>query len=152
VSEPTGVGSSTSPTPHELQQLFACSEPTAVLLNHPDGGTVFNNAMTSADAGFIDRTRGVLDAIASKKQSIRCCFDPWLRGAPAARGRVLVRLTLAPEGAVTGAEIDSARTDIDNGTTHACLVAVLRGIDYPASPTGKPTTVEYPFVVGASAP
>jgi hypothetical protein len=137
-------------TDDDVAKIAACNDPRAVVLNHPDGGTVFNNALTSADAGFIDRTQGVLDAIANRSQAFRCCFDPWLEQAPSGEGQLLLRVTLAPNGDVSAAEIDSARSDIRNATSVACVLAVARGIDYPPSPTKKETIVEYPFRVGAA--
>ncbi len=148
IAPPTDAG----PSEEALKQLMACPSPSAQILNYPDGGVVFNNAMTSADAGFLDRTQGVLDAIAAKGQALRCCFEPWLAEAPHAEGRVLLVVALAPDGAVTSAEIQSARSDIENATTRACLVAVARAADYPPSPSHVATTVEYPIRVGPASP
>ena len=59
----------------------ACSAPISVITNRPDGGVVFNNAMTSADAGSIDRGQAVIDAVAAHTDAFRCCFDAWFRRA-----------------------------------------------------------------------
>jgi hypothetical protein len=130
-----------------VAQARACDAPLSVIANQPDGGTVFNNAMTSADAGHIDRTAGVLEAIAGQAAALRCCFDVWGAQSPTKEGRLVLVLTLAPDGAVRDTAVDAARTDILDPVTVGCVLAVAKSTTFPASPTGRETIVEYPFVV-----
>jgi len=122
-----------------------CTAPNTAILNHPDAGVVFNNAMTSADAGFIDRTQGTLDAIAAQAASFVCCLDVWTKLHPSKEGKILLRLTLAPNGDVKQAKVDSHRSNVAEPLTISCVEQVAASIDYPASPSGKQTIVEYPF-------
>lgn len=135
------------PAATAISRARACGAPLSVIANQPDGGTVFNNAMTAADAGHIDRTAGVLEAIAGQSVAMRCCFDVWGGEHPTKEGRLLLRLTLASDGTVQTAEVDATRTDIVDPITVRCVLEVARSTSYPVSPTGKETIVEYPFVV-----
>ncbi len=129
----------------EVSKARACTAPNTAILNHPDGGVVFNNAMTSADAGFIDRTQATLDAIAAQASSFVCCFDVWTKLNPSKEGAIMLRVTLAPDGDVREAKVDPQRSSVAEPLTVACVEQVAASIDYPASPTGKQTVVEYPF-------
>ena len=133
----------------EVASARTCSDPVTQILNHPDGGVVFNNAMTSVDAGFIDRTQGVLDALAASASQFRCCFDAYLRANPTEQGRVMLRVVLTGNGKVKGVEVDPTRSTVADRLTSACLVAVANDATYPVSPTGEQTIVEYPFFVGS---
>ena len=133
----------TASVPHD------CKDPQVAILNHPDGGIVFNNAMTSADAGFIDRSQALLDVLGQQAHAFRCCFDPWVRAHVDEVGTMLLRLTLAPDGGVVKADIDPERSDFEDEPTRACLLGVARSATYPPSPTARETTLEYPLRVGA---
>ena len=127
-----------------------CHNPTARLLL-PDGGVVFNNAMTSADAGYLDRTQGVLEALGAQADRLRCCFDPWSRDTPGGRGQVLVVLDLEPDGRLRHASVEAERSTISRPDAVRCVLDVVRRAAFPASPTGKPTLVEFPLqVVGGT--
>jgi hypothetical protein len=127
-----------------------CRNPTARLLL-PDGGVVFNNAMTSADAGYLDRTQGVLEALGAQADLLRCCFDPWSRDTPGGRGQLLVVLDLEPDGRLRNASVEAERSTISRPDAVRCVLDVMRRAAFPASPTGKPTLVEFPLqVVGGT--
>jgi hypothetical protein len=113
------AGGQDAADPIAAQGLAAsrCDAPNAQIRNHPEGGVVFNNAMTSADAEV----------------------------------RLMLKLTLGPEGAVEAAQIDPRRTSIDHAVTSSCVAQVAAAAKYPKSPRGTPTVVEYPFVVAAPA-
>jgi hypothetical protein len=130
----------------------SCDQPLTAIVNHPDAGVVFNNAMTSADAGSIDRTRGVLDALAERAHQFRCCFDRWTRSHPDKEHEAMLVVTLDPGGVVEAAHIDATRSTVDDEATTACITLVARETRYPPSPTGKQTIVEYPFRVAAMGP
>jgi hypothetical protein len=123
-----------------------CQEPRARLML-PDGGVVFNNAMTSADAGFVDRTQGVLDALGARAARFQCCFDPWARETPGGRGELLLVVDLEPDGRVREATVQADRSTISRPDTVRCVIDVARQTSYPASPVGRPTLVEYPLLV-----
>ena len=153
--QPSAIASVTRPSDAALlaaavAKARACDEPGSRILNHPDGGVVFNNAMTSADAGHIDRTRATLDAIAGQSRALRCCFDVWTRAHAGKTGKVLLVVTLAADGTVESTRVDKKRTDASEPVMDACLLAVVNAATYPPSPSKKRTIVEYPLVFGSA--
>jgi hypothetical protein len=124
-----------------------CSSPAAIWANQPDGGVVFVNAWHRRDAGNIDRLQGVVDALGTEADKFRCCFGGWVTDGPSGDGKLLLELEIDADGQVTAAAIDSARTDVDNVITRACVISVARAVRYPESPSGVATQVEYPFVM-----
>jgi hypothetical protein len=143
--------------PSEADQLAAaiaaarrCDAPTATITNQPDGGVIFNNALTSADAGSIDRGQGVLDALAGNATAFRCCVNAWLRDHPGREEQLMLRLELAADGSVEGASVDQARSTLDDAVTRGCVTAVARDTSYPPSPEGKETIVMYPIRVATT--
>lgn len=130
----------------------ACHSPTTQIVNPPDGGVVFNNAMHRKDAGNIDRLQGVVDAVSANANSFRCCFDVWAAAHPATQGTLLLALELGADGAVKEARVDTQRSTVAEEVTVACVLEVAKATAYPPSPAGHDTLVEYPFVVaGAGA-
>lgn len=124
---------------------LSCADPIAALMGLPDGGVVFNNAMTSADAGLIDRAQGILDALGARDRELRCCFDAWLRTKPDREATALLVVALSANGNVIDANIDDGRTTVDDPVVRACLVMAARAARYPKSPTNSESVVEYPI-------
>jgi hypothetical protein len=143
-SEPDGVS--------QALAMRQCENPMAAITNLPDGGVIFNNAMTSVDAGFIDRAQPVLDAVAARSLELRCCFERWLGSHPDDQPRAMLEVTLAADGGVQGARIDPQRSTITDPPTLACITGLARDIAFPPSPSGKTTIVEYPIAVSAGGP
>lgn len=126
-----------------------CSEPSTVLLNHPDGGVIFNNAMTSADAGSLDRGDRVVAALAAQGTRFRCCFDEWMRAQPERKSaEVMLQVLLSPDGRVADAGVDPKRSDVQDALTTTCVVSVASKVEYPPSPRKVATLIEYPLKVG----
>ncbi len=128
----------------------ACSAPISVITNRPDGGVVFNNAMTSADAGSIDRGQAVIDAVAAHTDAFRCCFDAWFRNHDGREARVMLKVELAPDGTVANTTTDPERSTASDEVVLGCVAAVAGDITYPTSPSGQATMVEYPLVAQPS--
>lgn len=130
-----------------IEKARRCEAPRSAIRNHPDGGTVFNNAMFSEDAGSIDRMQDVIEAIAGRADAFRCCFDHWLSANEAGELRVMLQVAIDPNGTVESASLDPARSSGGDAILSGCLAAVARDIAFPPSPSGSPTLVEYPFDV-----
>ena len=107
---------------------------------------MFNNAMTSADAGSIDRGQAVIDALTAQTDAFRCCFDAWFRDHDAVEQRVMLTVELAPDGRLKSATTDPERSTLNDEVVFGCLAAVAGDATYPTSPSGQPTVVEYPLV------
>jgi len=129
-----------------------CSAPRARLLRDWDGGVVFNNAMTSADAGSLDRAQGILEALAQQNARLQCCFEPWAQTHGGQQAEVLVVFDLDPAGAAQSARFDPDRTTGQPDSALSCVNDVVQHTSFPASPAGRPTTVEYPLRLVVAAP
>jgi hypothetical protein len=147
-SEPVSASASPQDASEAIEPR-ACDDPRVEILNHPDGGVVFNNAMTSADAGFIDRTEPSIRALAAKASEFRCCLAKWV-GTHEGEQRLMVVVQLAPDGTVSESRIDASRSDVDDPATLRCVELVAREASFPASPSGKDTWLEYPLRVRAT--
>jgi hypothetical protein len=123
----------------------SCRASLVVLAGPPKEGVVFNNAMTSADAGYVDRTALVLDALDQQTARIGCCLEPGADGDLAATGSMLVVIELGPTGAVTRAVVDEARSSPMPAGIAGCVAAVVREVPFPRSPADRATVVEYPL-------
>jgi hypothetical protein len=160
---PVEVDAAVDVRAEELRRARAaqqCDSPSVEVDGHPQRGVVFNNAMTSQDAGFIDRTTGVLAVLDQQMARFRCCFDAAARheavgdhvpsdAGTTEQGLMLV-LDLAADGSVQRATVDDRRTTVASDLAKLCVVELARSVTYPASPTGKQTVVEYPFRVRAA--
>ncbi|MBW2457571.1 MAG: hypothetical protein JRI68_23900 [Deltaproteobacteria bacterium] len=122
-----------------------CDDPIGAILNLPDGGVIFNNAMTSADAGSLDRGQGIIDALVARAPQFRCCLDPWLRARPDQEAKLLLRVSLDPSGRVTEVGLDSSRSTVDDELAVTCARLVAEETSYPASPSKRATIVELPL-------
>ena len=154
-TSPVGTSATTSSPQERLEAAVAtvraCQTPAALITNRPESGVVFNNAMTSADAGSIDRGQAVIDALGSQTEAFRCCFDAWFANHRDDEQRVMLLVELAPDGSVKTARADPKRSTIDDDVVLACLAAVAGDVSYPTSPSDQPTVVEYPLVARAGA-
>jgi hypothetical protein len=134
--------------PRARRAAQGCPQPSSTIANHPDGGVVFNNAMTSADAGFIDRMQRIVTTLEEQGDRFRCCFDLWQPPqASSEPARVMLVVVLEANGDVRTATVDESRTTAKDEDMVWCVAEVARTTTYPPSPTGKSTIVEYPFVV-----
>ena len=126
-----------------------CAAPSVRLDLPPSDGVVFNNAMTSADAGYIDRAQGVIDVLLGTEHDLRCCIDSWAAEHPSVRAKLVLILTLAADGTPTHATVDEARSSSMTTAVGECLTGAAMAVTYPPSPTGVATTVEFPIRVEA---
>jgi hypothetical protein len=150
----SSTGSEPADAGHDLAMAVAearrCDTPRATIRNHPNGGAVFNNAMTGEDAGSIDRMAGVVQALAGRVDAFRCCFDHWLAAHQASEVQIMLQVALDPNGAVESAAVDPSRSSGGDEVLGGCLAAIASETTFPPSPRGTPTLVEYPFDVAAA--
>ncbi|MFO0658219.1 MAG: AgmX/PglI C-terminal domain-containing protein [Polyangiaceae bacterium] len=60
-------------------------------------------------------------------------------------GTLVLSFSLDAAGSITDASFNRAASDVQDEAAGACAVAVLRGLTFPASRRGAPTTVTYPL-------
>jgi len=128
----------------------SCTAPTVDLEKPPVGSIVFNNAMTAADAGYLDRTAGVVATMAEHHAQLGCCLESWSRGRTAGGAELVVSLTIEPDGAVREASIPVGRGSVVDAATAECLLGVVRSVRFPRSPAGRITVADYPLRLATS--
>jgi len=133
-------GGSAMAAPHA-----SCRAPKVAVEGPPVDGVVFNNAMTSADAGYVDRTAQVLAALSKESPRIGCCLEPSTGGDVPATGALLIVIELAPSGSVVRAFVDEPRSSVLAAGIPECIAAIVREIRFPRSPADRTTLVEYPL-------
>lgn len=73
----------------------------------------------------------------------RSCYDAGLRGNPALRGRVMVRVTIDEHGSLSSAE--DAGSDLPDSTVTSCVFGTLGTLVFP-EPEGGSATATVPIV------
>ncbi|MFK8003229.1 MAG: TonB family protein, partial [Polyangiales bacterium] len=77
----------------------------------------------------------------------RHCFERALQSRPDLEGRVQAQFIIAPNGAVTTANIQSST--LRHQAAEACVLDVVRRMTFPATPHGNISIVTYPWVFSA---
>ncbi len=73
---------------------------------------------------------------------IKGCYQARLVKDPTLEGRVVVRMAIAPDGAVEQASITTGlQPDVDD-----CIKGVVESLSFPPPKDGAPVIVSYPFV------
>jgi eukaryotic-like serine/threonine-protein kinase len=98
----------------------------------PAGGTV---------AGTVDpaKTQAV---VRSHLPEVQGCYERGRMDDPELRGRVTVRITIAPTGSVAATALDSST--IGDSRVETCILSAVRGWKFPA-PNGGGAVISYPF-------
>lgn len=84
--------------------------------------------------------------VARHRAEIRGCYQAALPARPDLEGRVTASWQIAPSGAVSGAAIDAARSDLHQNEVETCIAHAVARWSFPSS--DGPTVVSYPFVLG----
>jgi hypothetical protein len=92
------------------------------------------------------RGRDDLRAIVmAHRDEARACYDAALGAHPGIKGDLVIQWTIDPKGAVTQISEDLERSEITEPSVVACVVGVIRKIQFAASPGGYETKAFYPF-------
>jgi TonB family protein len=83
--------------------------------------------------------------VRSHMSEIRHCYEQGLRSMPDLAGRVSVRFTVRPDGAVLSSQV--AGSTLQSASTEQCMAGAVRRWAFPAAENGGVTVVTYPFVV-----
>ena len=116
---------------------------------HADEGGGDGN---QAYAGVGEPTEGdtrdlsvIADMVSKNRQPVRACYEQARKKQPELQGRMVIHFEVDPEGKVTSAELNAARSQITEPDLVACAVKVIKGIKFPASSKGMITEVNYPY-------
>jgi hypothetical protein len=95
-----------------------------------------------------DAGRGPADIralVVAHRDEARACYDRSLADHPGIEGDIVVTWTIDPKGNVTGASLDSSRSQIAEPTLVACLADIIKKIQFAPSTGGFETKAFYPF-------
>lgn len=82
---------------------------------------------------------------------VQACYERTLASSPELQGRLLLRLTLAPDGSVREARV--AESTLGSPEVHQCIESASARWRFPALPAGETEVdVEYPLVLQPSPP
>lgn len=83
--------------------------------------------------------------IGTRRDEARACYDAALKDHPGLEGNIDIKWTIDPKGVVTETAIDDAKSDIHEANLGKCIGAIIKKIQFAASPRGVETKVHYPF-------
>jgi hypothetical protein len=95
-----------------------------------------------------DPGRGAADIraiVVAHRDEARACYDKALKDHPGIEGDLVVQWTIDPKGVVTAVSEDTSRSQITEPSVVACVVKIIQGIQFAASPGGFETKAFYPF-------
>jgi hypothetical protein len=83
--------------------------------------------------------------VMAHRDDARACYDAALSAHPGIQGDLVVQWTIDPKGNVTQISEDMERSTITEPSVVACVVGVIKKIQFAASPGGYETKAFYPF-------
>ena len=106
----------------------------------PHGEVAFGNSTATVPVRDADRT------IASLRGRVRTCYRTALSGSPSMKGRLVLRASVSPDGAVTATKVQT-NTGLPPLLTD-CVVAVLERAQFaPPGAAGSTLTVPIAFTL-----
>jgi Ca-activated chloride channel family protein len=92
----------------------------------------------SLDKGIIQRV------IRSRKNAVRFCYERELQRDPKLAGRLVIELTISPQGDVTKARVKE--DTLQNKGVASCVLAKMKTLRFPAPKGSGAVIVTYPYV------
>lgn len=89
----------------------------------------------------------VRQEIQKHRGEIRTCYERALLSNPKLAGRINYGWNISPKGPVVSAQVE--KSEAKSAALESCILEVIRSMNFPASPNGKPTAVHYPFIFQA---
>ncbi len=79
------------------------------------------------------------------REQIQACYEEGLKRRPGLEGDLVVNWVIDPKGVMTKISIDTGKTQVVDDQVQACVMAVLKKIEFPPSPKGLESRATYPF-------
>jgi outer membrane biosynthesis protein TonB len=95
-----------------------------------------------------DPGRGAADIraiIQAHHDETRACYDSALPDHPGIEGDLYITWTIDPKGDVTQTSVDQSRSTIGEPRVAACILEIVKRIQFAPSPGGFETKAYYPF-------
>jgi hypothetical protein len=92
------------------------------------------------------RSREDIQAIiVARRDEARACYDEGVKRSPGLEGDLDIKWTIDPEGQVTEAAVDDARSTIHDRGVADCVMAVIKRVHFAKSAKGFESRAHYPF-------
>jgi hypothetical protein len=78
---------------------------------------------------------------------VRSCRERALQEHPDLDGELVITWVIDPKGNVNGTAVDESRSTVSDASLFGCISAVIKRIQFAASPGGFETRTSYPFRV-----
>lgn len=89
----------------------------------------------------------IASRVQERRAEARTCFDTYAAGA--GDSRVIVNFEIDPAGTVVDASKSVKDDQLDNAEAVACIIDVIKEIEFPASAKGKRTRAYHTFEFSA---
>jgi hypothetical protein len=83
--------------------------------------------------------------IVAHRDEARACYDKALADHPGIEGDLVIDWTIDPKGNVSRISLDTARSQISEPSVGACVIGIIKKIQFNSSPGGYETRASYPF-------
>ncbi len=132
------------PTTTTTQSLGAAAGGGTKLtpLASADGGTEAKPVHKGEPGRTVVDIRTIIE---SHRDEARACYDNALVNHTGIEGTLDIRWTIDPTGKVTEADVDTSKSEIVEPAVSNCIIAIVKGIHWNASPKGFETKAHYPF-------
>lgn len=80
-----------------------------------------------------------------RRDEARACYDKALAAHPGIEGDLDIKWVIDPQGNVTDAAVDTAKSSILEPSVGTCIIDVIKKIKFAASAKGYETRAHYPF-------
>lgn len=87
----------------------------------------------------------IKSVVTARRDEARACYDKGLAAHPGIEGNLDIKWTIDPQGNVTDAALDSAKSQILEPSVASCVIDIIKKLKFAASPKGFETRAHYPF-------
>ena len=101
--------------------------------------------ITGESSTHADRSQAAIGRVVQREaQRLKRVFEDWLKRDPALSGRLTVKFTILPSGAVSNVSV--VKTTMNNPEFDETILRYIKRWQFPEVSGGTPVEVVYPFV------
>lgn len=101
--------------------------------------------ISGESSAHADRSQAaILRVVQRETQRLKRVYEDWLKRDPALSGRLTIKFTILPSGAVSNVSV--VKTTINNPEFDETILRYIRRWQFPVVSDGTPVEVVYPFV------
>jgi hypothetical protein len=140
----TVTGSAPAPDEEGWSGEKAAKAPEGAV-NPPDAPSAAEPTPADAKAPETRTMDVIRKLVLDNRKAARKCYEDGRKQLKDLKGDVVIHFVLNPEGKVKLAELNQERSSLKAPVVVDCVIAVLRGIQFPKSSRGMETSTNYPF-------